>query len=106
MKIIPVAIKRAIDLHAKKGCPCGQFVTAVLENNLREAINRADKNSLDALVEIVQYCHWEIPGNSWGSKEKVTAWIELGGDEGKKAKKASDSQAENNSAVDQRKPVW
>lgn len=74
--MIPAAIKKAIDLHASEGRPCGHFVTAVLENNLREAVNRADDESLANLVEIVQYCYWEIPGNCWGSKDAVAKWIE------------------------------
>ena len=73
--MIPSAIKKAIDLHAQEGRPCGHFVTAVLENNLRKAIRHADDDSLAALVEIVQYCYWEIPGNCWGSKEKVAKWL-------------------------------
>jgi len=85
--MIPEAIKKAIDLHAKEGRPCGHFVTAVLENDLRTALNRADEESLASLVEIVQYCYWNIPGHSWGSKEKVSAWIEAKGNLEKALKK-------------------
>lgn len=81
--MIPPLIKRAIDKHALEGRPCGHFVTAVLENDLTEAVARADENSLAALYEIVIYCCNYIPSNCWGSKEKVKAWIEQGGEEGR-----------------------
>ena len=80
--MIPERVKRAIDLHAREGRPCGHFVTAVLENNLRNAIGHADPDSLAALSEIVQYAHFEIPGNCWGSAEAVRHWRSIGGLEG------------------------
>lgn len=35
-------IKAAIDLYAKEKVPTGDFLKAVLENNLKEAVGRAD----------------------------------------------------------------
>jgi len=82
--MIPQRVKYAIDRHVEVGQPCGHFVTAVLENNLREAFMRADENSEAAMREIVMYCYNEIPSPSWGSKEKVDEWRVMGGLEGKK----------------------
>ena len=69
-------IKEAIDKYAKEGYPVGGFLTAVLENKLREAFARADVDNLRDMHEIVKYCWWEIPGNCWGSEEKVREWLE------------------------------
>ena len=71
----PVHILNAIADHATNRTVHGHFVTAVLENDLTEAVFRADNNSLAGLADIVRYVHWEIPHNSHGSKSKVTAWL-------------------------------
>ncbi len=55
--------------------PTGGFVQAVLSNDLREAIGRADAENLEDLVEIVRFCYWEIPGPCWGSPEAVREWL-------------------------------
>jgi hypothetical protein len=46
-----------------------------LENNLTEAVFRADDKSLAGLKDIVFFVHWEIPHACHGSKEKVDAWL-------------------------------
>jgi hypothetical protein len=78
--MIPPLIKEAIDKHVREGKPCGHFVTAVLENNLVEAIVHADETNLDNIYDIVRYCYNHIPSPCWGSVEKVQAWREKGGD--------------------------
>lgn len=55
--------------------PPGGFLTAVLENDLKEAFSRADNESIAGMFEIVAYCYNEIPGVCWGSPEKVLAWL-------------------------------
>lgn len=67
------AINRYALLHERKG----HFLTAVLGNNLREALARADGENYPVLLQIVSYCHNEIPGNCWGSPAKVKAWLEM-----------------------------
>ena len=71
----PVHLLDAIHRYATDRQPVGGFLTAVLENNLREAMGRADDASRHGLFHIVQYCHWELPGNCWGSPAKVKAWL-------------------------------
>lgn len=66
-------INRFVLLHEGKG----DFITAVLCNDLREAFARADHLNQKVLFQIVSYCHNQIPGNCWGSPEKVKAWIEM-----------------------------
>jgi hypothetical protein len=57
--------------------PVGHFLTAVLSNNLREAFARADNENQKTMFQIVSYCHNQIPGNCWGTPEKVKAWVEM-----------------------------
>ena len=55
----------------------GGFLTAVLRNDLLDAVCRADPSSLGNIKAIVQHCQWELPGDSWGSPEAVKAWLKL-----------------------------
>jgi len=71
----PLHILEAIADYAANRTVHGHFVSAVLENDLSEAVFRADKDSLRGLADIVRYVHWEIPNNSHGSRQKVTAWL-------------------------------
>ena len=71
----PIHILDAITDHVNNHIPNGHFVTAVLENNLMEAIFHADANSLAGLKDICRFIHWEIPSASHGSVEKVRAWL-------------------------------
>lgn len=70
------ATKKAIDNYVAKGIPVGDFVQAVLENNLRGAVCHADERNLRDLVEIVKHVYNHIPSGCWGSPEKVAAWLE------------------------------
>lgn len=72
--MIEPRFKEAIDRWVKDACPMGSFVNAVLENDLIQAIGRADEDALDNLKEIVKYLYNEVPAQCWGSKEKVSAW--------------------------------
>jgi len=67
-------IKQALDAWVERGQRPGHFLTAVLENNLVTAIQRADDKSFKALTAIVQYLYWEVVGECWGSSEKVRKW--------------------------------
>lgn len=78
--MIPNRIKEAILDHVYKGTPCGTFVTAVLENNLRDAIGHADEECYDNIMDIVSFCYNKIPCNCWGSDEIVEKWRKKGGD--------------------------
>ncbi len=72
---IPPAILDGLRRYSVEHLGTGSFLTAVLENNLSEAIIRADRFSLAAIKDIVMYVHWEIPGPCHGSPDKVNAWL-------------------------------
>lgn len=52
------------------------FLEAVLENNLRKTIDRADETNMAALGDIVRYLHLYVPEICWGSPEAVEAYRE------------------------------
>jgi hypothetical protein len=55
--------------------PTGGFLQACLENNLTEAVGRADFININLLPDIVRYMYNELPADSWGSPERVQAWL-------------------------------
>ena len=71
--------KLSLDRYGQIGVPTGDFLKAVLSNDLFDAYARADRENINDLPEIVQYIFNELPMKSWGSREKVEAWIECSG---------------------------
>jgi len=73
---IPPQIKVALDRWANMEGGVGDFLTAVLENNLMEAVGRADHINKQLLPEICMYVYNEMPSTCHGSPEKVKLWLE------------------------------
>lgn len=74
-ELIPPHILKALQGWGDGSRPfAGDFVRAVLSNDLVEAVGRADAESMAALKAIVQYVYCELPSVCWGSPEKVKAW--------------------------------
>lgn len=65
----------SLKLYADRRVPTGDFLYAVLTNNLREACRTADFENLKTLWHIVAWCYNELPATAWGSPEKVMAWL-------------------------------
>ena len=53
----------------------GHFLTAVLSNDLREAIGRGDTASIAGLKPLVVYLYNRVPGNAWGNAQNVSDWL-------------------------------
>ncbi len=68
-------IIEGINRYVLYHCEVGHFLTAVLQNNLREALARADDENIKTILQIVSYCHNEIPGGCWGTPEKQREWV-------------------------------
>ena len=74
---IPDNMAHAIDNYIERGEPVGDFLTALICNNLSEAIGRADYLNLANLPAFAAYFYNYAPASCWGSKEKMDAWLEL-----------------------------
>lgn len=72
---IPPSILASIQRYVNEGVSPGHFVRAVLENNLYQAVTRADDESQAALCTIVAYVVNETPSAAWGSPHAVREWI-------------------------------
>jgi hypothetical protein len=61
--------------YVEDGTKPGDFMVAVLSNDLVGALERADPINAARIHDWAIWLKWEAPGNCWGSSEKVAAWI-------------------------------
>lgn len=72
---IPDHMMAGLARYIEHGSSVGDFLTAVLENDLSEACARADNENLANLPAYAAYLYNEAPPQCHGSREKVRAWI-------------------------------
>ena len=72
---IPASVKASLVAYVDDRRPTGDFLRAVLSNDLSGAVRRADTDNLAALAAIVGYVYMELPADCWGSERKVDCWI-------------------------------
>jgi hypothetical protein len=76
---VPHHIREGLARYINVGCPVGGFLHAVLTNDLRDAVARADDMNLAALRHIMQWLYCQAPGGCSGSAARVQAWQAKGG---------------------------
>lgn len=74
---IPARMGHGIKLWIEKGIYPGGFLTAVIENNLKEAVGRADDENVRNLPAYVAYFYNEAPAGCWGSEEIAGLWATM-----------------------------
>lgn len=79
---IPDRMMPGIERYITHGIQPGSFLTALLSNDLHDAISRADDENMNNLPAYVAFLHNEAPRGCYGSPEDVTEWIQMGGLEG------------------------
>ena len=75
-KTIRPDIREALDRYASNGIPTGDFLRAVLSDDLMEAVCRADDDNILTIHSICGYICNELPAGCHGSPEAYKAWIE------------------------------
>lgn len=71
--------------YVERGIPPGHFMTAVICNDLFEAVGRADDTNKHALADWARFFYNEAPRGCFGSPEHFQEWIKHGGLEGQQA---------------------
>lgn len=71
---LPEQFREGVQLYIEHGIQPGSFLRAVICNDLREAVNRADAHALEVLPELVRFFYWEAPAKCHGSHYKMTMW--------------------------------
>ena len=79
MNELPAHMQDSARLYIEHGQPPGDFLRAVLENNLIEAFARADDENVRGMRAWVQWLYMDVPHSAWGSREIVNTWIAQGG---------------------------
>lgn len=72
---IPAHMQEAIRRYVVRGIQPGDFLTAVITNNLRLAVFSADDTNLPLLPLYVRWFHNVPPGACQGSAANMTDWM-------------------------------
>jgi hypothetical protein len=73
---IPEHMQAALRRYVLEGRRPGDFLTAVICNDLRNAVGRADETNLPLLKLYVQWLYNIAPGLCWGSTETMLKWMD------------------------------
>jgi hypothetical protein len=65
-----------LEEYAMRHIGQGHFLTAVLENDLFTAFNRADSQNQRRMFRIAQYTWNNLPMKCYGSTKRVETWLE------------------------------
>lgn len=72
---IPEHMLESLVAYRDERRPVGDFLRAVLSNNLMEAAGRADSTNIYLLHKYVQFIYNEMPRASCGSVENYDNWL-------------------------------
>lgn len=77
--LIPADTMADLNRYVNEGVPTGDFLRAVLENNLAMAYERADARNAPYIGHLVGYVFNHVPSSCWGDHKKVAVWIKRRG---------------------------
>lgn len=77
-KGIPFRMFSGIINYVEHNIPPGDFLLAILKNDLKRACLHADDENIDLIPVYISFFYWNIPSIAWGSKEAVRKWVEEG----------------------------
>lgn len=78
---IPARMMPDIQRYIHERIKPGRFLTAVICNNLSDAIGQADDENLLNLPAYASFFYNEAPAPCWGSKKKMEEWLKRGQDD-------------------------
>lgn len=76
---VPHHIQDGIARYINHGDAVGGFLTAFLDNDLKDAFARADETNAAAMLQIVKWFWNCAPSACWGGRSKREAWQAQGG---------------------------
>ena len=77
--LIPQYMREGVLHYIERGIPPGDFLSAVLCNDLRGAVDRADETNIQIIHRYVIFFYNYAPYNCWGNEEYFVAWVKNGG---------------------------
>jgi hypothetical protein len=73
---IPPHMREAIEMYVIERKCTGDFLRAVITNDLRNAVNRADSTNLPLLPVYVRWFYNRAPAACHGSPARFEAWLQ------------------------------
>lgn len=74
LHLVPEHMHEAVERYIEYGIPPGNFLEAVLANDLLGAFGRADSMNKNAMARWAEFVYNYLPINSHGSREIVANW--------------------------------
>lgn len=72
---IPHYMHEGLIQYLEHHTPPGQFLSAVISNDLREACERADDTNIHLLHVYIAFLYNHAPIGSWGSPKAFKSWV-------------------------------
>jgi hypothetical protein len=72
---IPPRMMDGLQRYIENHVAPGDFLTAILKNNLRDAVAYADDENLENLPAYVGFLYNECPAGCWGSEQLFKDWL-------------------------------
>lgn len=76
---LPEHMRDGMRRYIENGIMPGEFLAAVLCNDLIGALQNADDTNIDALPIYGRWLHNEAPVSCYGSAKAVATWMDRGG---------------------------
>jgi hypothetical protein len=73
--LIPQHMIGGLRRYIEDGIEPGSFLSAVLRNDLRRAVEQADATNIDRLPDYIRFLYNYAPTGSWGSPDEFDEWI-------------------------------
>jgi hypothetical protein len=75
----PQGSQKSYQNYYQTGTDPGDFIRAVLANDLMAAVKRADATNLSLLKDHVNFIYNALPFACSGNLERVSTWLRIGG---------------------------
>jgi len=76
---LPAHVHKRLEDYIQRGMPVGGFLQAVIANDLRDAVARADDSNIQVLPALAAYLFQNAPMMAVGSREAYEQWVRAGG---------------------------
>lgn len=76
---VPEHLRDGLRRFIGYGCPVGDFLSAVLDNDLRGACSKADHINRYRLFDVVHFLYNHAPDGCWGNPARRLQWQESDG---------------------------
>ncbi len=76
---LPEHMRGGARRYIERGIPPGNFMQAVIRNDLFDALGRADDINRHRLYDICCFFYNDAPSGCFGSLERLSTWMKQGG---------------------------